>query len=100
MLGTPIGDYTYTNIKGLFGNLLNKTAKKFAEKDLPRLALVTKHTGETLGKALPRLMMSSGMESLEEGVQNLLQSRYQRGEYDDYNRPYTMFNVGDVLSDL
>ena len=100
MLGTPIGDYTYTNVKGLFGNLLNKTAKKFAEKDLPRLALVTKHTGETLGKALPRLMMSSGMESLEEGVQNLLQSRYQRGEYDDYNRPYTMFNVGDVLSNL
>ena len=54
-------------------------------------------------------MFTGFVEGVEEGQQQLLQSRYMRGEYDDYNSPYfdstlfnpaTLFDIPSSIKDL
>nr|DAS01566.1 MAG TPA: hypothetical protein [Caudoviricetes sp.] len=39
-------------------------------------------------------------EGIEEGQQQLLQNRYQRGEYDNYKGVQSNFDIGSVFSDV
>lgn len=55
---------------------------------------------ETLGSIGEKMAVSSVMESLEEGNQHLLQQRYTRGEYDDYDKPQSAFSIPEVFNNI
>uniref|UniRef100_A0AAU8B7X4 Uncharacterized protein n=1 Tax=Dulem virus 42 TaxID=3145760 RepID=A0AAU8B7X4_9CAUD len=78
--------------------IIDKVTKKFLAKDHPKLALWTNHAGEYLKDKLKLAAYEGFMESGEEGVQELLKNRYVRGEYDDYNRAYSMFDVAEIAN--
>lgn len=75
------------------------------DKYLPKLTeslstkLKAKHTVDFLKKKLALAGYVSTMEGIEEGQQEMLQSRYARGVYDKYTNPLTSFNINDVIHD-
>lgn len=79
-------DRTYQKIAG---NSLNKVGKKLA----------TKHTLEFLAKRARQAGYIATLEGIEEGQQELLQSRYSRGVYDDYNTPTSTLPLASIMED-
>jgi hypothetical protein len=43
------------------------------------------------------MIFHSGLESIEEGQQHLLQSRYRRGEYDKYTDQESLLSIPEVF---
>ena len=84
-------------VDGYFASKINKASKKFLEKDMPQMALFTKHLAQYEGKKIRTLMGTAFSESVEEGVQNLLQSRYAKGAYDDYKKDVSMFDLNEFV---
>lgn len=79
-------------------NVVGKVAKKFIVKDSPKLGLMLGHTANFV-KDKAKLAIFEGLtEGAEEGAQELLQSRYRRGEFDSYNRPSSMMDTGELFS--
>ena len=78
-------------------SIINKVFNKNAS-DLYKKVMAS-HASKWLGNQAKLLLRTGFLEGIEEGQQQLLQSRYIRGEYDDYNTPYSMFNLPSVFSD-
>lgn len=78
-------------------SIINKVFNKNAS-DLYKKVMAS-HASKWLGNQAKTLLRTGFLEGIEEGQQQLLQSRYIRGEYDDYNIPYSMFNLPSVFSD-
>ena len=78
-------------------SIINKVFNKNAS-DLYKKVMAS-HASKWLGNQAKTLLRTGFLEGIEEGQQQLLQSRYIRGEYDDYNTPYSMFNLPSVFSD-
>lgn len=81
-------------------NILDKPAKHFLKKDMPRLALYTRTIGKHLANKGTLLLGEGISEGIEEGQQEILQSRYKAGYYDDYNQEYSMFNVHEMFDNV
>ena len=79
---------------------VGKIAKKFIQKDLPKLGLYTKHIGEYAINTLPLLVGEGISEGVEEINQEILQSRYRRGMYDSYDKPESMFGMHEVFDNI
>lgn len=84
-------------IDGYFAKKINNASKKFLKKDMPKAALFTKHIAESQLKKFKKIGGTAVSESIEEGVQNLLQTRYSRGEYDDYHKDASMFDLNEFV---
>lgn len=78
-------------------SIINKVFNKNAS-DLYKKVMAS-HASKWLGNQAKLLLRTGFLEGIEEGQQQLLQSRYIRGEYDDYNTPHSMFNLPSVFSD-
>lgn len=78
-------------------SIINKVFNKNAS-DLYKKVMAS-HASKWLGNQAKLLLRTGFLEGIEEGQQQLLQSRYIRGEYDDYNTPYSMFSLPSVFSD-
>jgi len=61
--------------------------------------LATKHIGRNVVKGVALSARQASLEGLEEGVQEILQNRYQRGVYDDYEGGQNVFDVSEVFDD-
>jgi len=61
--------------------------------------LAAKHTIDFLSKRAKQLAWVGSLEGIEEGQQELLQSRYQRGVYDDYTQQQQLFSLPSVFED-
>ena len=90
---------TDKTITKLFGEGVERTAAK----------LRTLHAMQWIKSLAKKGMFTGFVEGVEEGQQQLLQSRYMRGEYDDYNSPYfdstlfnpaTLFDIPSSIKDL
>lgn len=90
---------TDKTITKLFGESVEKTTAK----------LRTLHALQWIKSLAKKGMFTGFVEGVEEGQQQLLQSRYMRGEYDDYNSPYfdstlfnpaTLFDIPSSIKDL
>lgn len=79
---------------------IDKAAQFFIKKDMPAAALKFKATAEALSRAGKRAASIMAIEGLEEGDQHLLQKRYERGQYDDYQDPIYAFNIPDSFRDI
>ena len=62
--------------------------------------LASKHTFDYLEKALKRAGWVGTMEGIEEGQQHLLQQRYSRGEYDNYDVATSQFSLPSIFRDF
>ena len=84
---------------------IGKIAKRFIKKDAPRGFLFNKHIQDWMLKRQALGLYEGITEGGEEIVQEVLQSRYQRGLYDNYNYDTSMFPVdgailmGDLVSE-
>jgi hypothetical protein len=65
---------------------------------MPKIALMGEHLAKYEGRKFRTLLGTALSESAEEGVQNLLSSRYMRGEYDDYRKKQSMFDLSEFVS--
>lgn len=90
---------TDKTITKLFGESVERTTAK----------LRTLHALQWVKSLAKKGMFTGFIEGVEEGQQQLLQSRYMRGEYDDYNSPYfdstlfnpaTLFDIPSSIKDL
>lgn len=90
---------TDKTITKLFGESVERTAAK----------LRTLHALRWIKGLAKKGIFTGFVEGVEEGQQQLLQSRYMRGEYDDYNSPYfdstlfnpaTLFDIPSSIKDL
>ena len=77
----------------IINKVFNKNASNLYKK------VMASHASKWLGNQAKLLLRTGFLEGVEEGQQQLLQSRYMRGEYDDYNTPYSMFSLPSVFSD-
>lgn len=77
----------------IINKVFNKNASNLYKK------VMASHASKWLGNQAKLLLRTGFLEGIEEGQQQLLQSRYMRGEYDDYNTPYSMFSLPSVFSD-
>lgn len=109
-MGTRMAPWIYENadkavieqsvnaVDGFFAKKINRAAEAFMKKDMPKMALFTKHAAEYIGRKAKTLAGTAVSESIEEGQQNLLQSRYERGEYDLYRNDESMFDVNEFVA--
>ena len=98
--GKTMYDKVEPHARALFGGLISSASRKLIQKDMPRAGLMLKHGAKWLTPDLRKLLPTMFIEGVEEGVQHLLQQRYQRGEYDNYDRTSSLFNIPDVLDDI
>lgn len=91
-------DQTYAAVhKSIIDRTLNKVARGGMNDVGKKLA--TKHSLDFLAKRAKQLAWVGSLEGIEEGQQELLQSRYARGEYDDYTQSTSLFSLPSVLED-
>ena len=98
--GKTMYDKVEPHVRALFGNLISSASRKLIQKDMPRAGLALQHIAKWATPDIKKLVPTMFIEGSEEGVQHLLQQRYQRGEYDNYDHTSSMFNVPDVLDDM
>ena len=79
-------------------NLIDKAFGEGAEAMLKKVK--TAHVLDFLKRAAKARIATGVLEGIEEGQQHLLQQRYQRGEYDNYNGERSNFNISSLLSDV
>jgi hypothetical protein len=90
-------DQTENAIDGYFSKKIKNAARTFLKRDMPNIALKGKHFAEYEGRKLKTLLGTAVSESIEEGVQNLLSTRYMRGDYDNYRKKQSMFDLSEFV---
>lgn len=94
---------------GIIDSAINKASKKFFSKDFAnavdaaaniKKGLYAKRIAQWLKPKALGMVLEGTTEGIEEGQQEILQQRYQQGLYDNYNRPYDMFNVGEMFDNV
>lgn len=102
-------EYTLPTFSGIFDSAVDKLANRFIQKDVESAAKFASNAAKglyvkSLGKYLKNkanLLLAEGIsEGIEEGQQQILQDRYGRGIYDNYNRAQNMFDVDEVFNNV
>lgn len=68
------------------------------QKDHKVLGLMANHFSKWAGPTAKKYAHVGILEGLEEGQQEIMQKRYQRGEYDKYTTSYSMFSIPEVFN--
>lgn len=98
-VGSKFADQTYTTAaKSLTDRTINKLAGQALNENLSK-KLMAKHSVDFLKKAAKARLWIASLEGIEEGQQELLQSRYSRGLYDNYDKRQDMFSLPAILDD-
>lgn len=95
-----IGDVTAASVRSansVVDNVIDKTAGKILKN--PASKIMLSHGLKYAGRQLKKMGYVGFMEGEEEGIQHLLQTRYQRGEYDAYDRNESLFDLPSVFND-
>ena len=103
-----VKDYLPT-FNGIFNSATDKIANRFIKKEAASAqqfannmnkGLYAKSLGNYL-KSKSKLLLAEGIsEGIEEGQQQILQDRYARGLYDDYNRSENILDVDEVFGNI
>lgn len=75
-------------------------AKNLIKKDHKVLGMMADHAAKWAVPAAKKYGHVGFFEGIEEGQQEILQKRYQRGEYDDYQKSYSMFDIPEVFNNV
>lgn len=93
-ISEKIGKYATAMSDAVINKIFSKEASSIYKK------VTASHASKWLGNQIKKLGFVGVTEGIEEGQQNLLQSRYQRGEYDDYAVTNSMFNLPSAFNDV
>lgn len=82
--------------------LFDRTISKLGSSGLNNIGnkLAAKHSLEYLTRVGKKLGYIGSLEAIEEGQQELLQSRYSRGLYDQYSQEQSSFPMASILEDV
>lgn len=78
--------------------IINKALGE-GEKNLVKKIKLS-HIADFLKKKVKQSLIVGASEGIEEGQQQLLQNRYQRGEYDNYKGIQSKFDIDSVFNDV
>ena len=81
-------------------SFVDRLAGYFIAHDAKKLGLQFKHTADYAKDIAKKSLMTGAVEGVEEGQQQVLQQRFGEGLYDEYNAPYSIFNLSDALQNL
>ena len=79
--------------------MLNRFKKKDGTPNLGRIAAFD-NAIRYAGRKIKQMASLGGKEALEEGQQQIIQSDYQSGRYDNYNENKSNFDPGSFIDDL
>lgn len=79
--------------------MLNKFKKKDGTPNLGRIAAFD-NAIRYAGRKIKQMVSLGGKEALEEGQQQIIQSDYQSGRYDNYNENRSSLDPGSFIADL
>lgn len=79
--------------------MLNRFKKKDGTPNLGRIAAFD-NAIRYAGRKIKQMASLGGKEALEEGQQQIIQSDYQSGRYDNYNENKSNFDPGSFIADL
>jgi len=81
--------------------LFDRTISKLGSGGLNNIGrkLAAKHSIEYLSRIAKKLGYIGSLEAIEEGQQELLQNRYSRGLYDQYNQEQSILPMSSILED-
>jgi len=99
MMRTAIEEESKPVLQAASDVITRKAVKRFVEKGDIAKALATKHIGDYLVKGAALSARQAFLEGTEEGIQEILQNRYQRGLYDDDQSQYSLFDINEVFND-
>lgn len=82
--------------------LFDRTISKLGSGGLNNIGskLAAKHSIEYLSRIAKKLGYIGSLEAIEEGQQELLQSRYSRGLYDQYSQEQSILPMSSILEDV
>lgn len=83
--------------RSIFDNAIDKSANKVSKSIVG--ALQAKHSMDYIKRLAKARALIGGLEGIEEGQQSLLQTRYQRGEYDTYDQNRSLFPIEGIWND-
>lgn len=78
---------------------IDKATKKMLEKDLAK-ALVTRDVAKYVASKADLMLTENALEGLEEINQYVLSTRYKKGEYDDYSKDVSLFDVNEAIENI
>lgn len=88
-------------IRAAYGKIVDAATRKLAKVESPAAtfaAIKANRILKDVGSGVAKLTTVAAEESAEEGVQELLQARYGRGEYDAYENGIQRFSVPEVFN--
>lgn len=82
-----------------YDGYIDGMAKKLINNKHLFKGLASKRVGEYVLDKAKTIPYTMAMEGFEEGIQTTISKRFERGEYDDYKKPYNQFSLQE-LSEL
>lgn len=78
----------------------DRAARRFIKDDAPKSYLHAKHFTEYAAKKSKKIIGTSILEGIEEGQQQILTTKFERGDYDDYNKNTRIFDIGEIAGNI
>jgi hypothetical protein len=86
-------------IKSLTDKAIDKATKKYLNKDVAK-ALKIRDIAKYAKNKVRLVGVEGSIEGLEEVNQTMLTNRYRRGEYDDYDKSISAFNLNEIYENV
>ena len=99
-IAVPVVNRFKPEVTAVFDGIIDRQAEKAIEQGFIKKGLRIKHFGDAASNFLKKSAAIGVNEGIEEGNQELLQSRYARGEYAGYHEPYSIFNLPEMFRDV
>lgn len=100
MPGLVVAEKSKPIMQAVSDATVGRVANKFIQEQAVKKGLYAKHIGEWALKKVPLIAGESFSEGLEEINQEILQSQYKRGLYDDYNREPNILDIHEVFGNI
>ena len=86
-------------ITSLVDKAIDKATKKYLSADIAR-SLKARDIAKYIKNKAKLIGYEGSIEGLEEVNQTMLSNRYGRGEYDDYNKPVSAFDLSEIYENV
>lgn len=94
---SPLERMYANSMLGVYDGVVGDISKKFIKNDMPKIGATVLRGGKFTTGFFRKAIPTSMLESIEEGQQQILQQEYQRGNYDDYDKPQYQFPLKEIV---
>lgn len=86
-------------VRGIVDLAVDKATKKMIQNDVSK-GLIVRDVARYIASKADLLLAQSTLEGIEEINQYMLQTKYKKGEFDDYNKDVSLLNVNEVIENI